>query len=315
MADLNHFAISAALRSVLGPKVRVRHGQLGSAELAATLSDLLRDRRGYIDSLTPGDTLTRQYEKAIVSAFKTVRDGFSSDRVLADPVLDRKFIKTCRALGLDDTVFRLNMALVGMRKHNKLRVGKSRRAIVPDQWRYCVASEIAARVMYYRYGVSVDTVLSHPTLVKEFDDLAAAITPGFASFQYRWAALNMRKKGASIKVSNQQLLRLNWSSKKGFDTLSRFPSEEGVYSLGENGTCLFVAGTENIQESVISQRRLVGVSLFPDDLWRPDPRRLFWRYVRMPNSLSGFRYGIVHALVAAWQPVFNIPRGSESGAA
>lgn len=309
MADLNHFAISAELGSILGPKVSMRHGQFGSAELAATLSDLLRRRNSFVQSLGHADSLSLQYEKAVTSAFKLIRDGYSSDRVLADPAMDRKFIRACRDFGLEDTVFRLNMALVGLRKHNKLKVGKSRRAVVPDQWKYAVASEIAARVMHYRYGVSVDTVLSHPTLVKEFDDLAKSVTPGFTAFQYRWAALNMRKKGASERIKSRQLASLEWSHKFKFNTLAGMPADKGVYALRENDVCLFVAGTENIHESIASQQRLVDVPLFPPNLWIPNPQRLFWRYVRMPGSLSGFRYGVVHALVAKWKPIFNIPRG------
>jgi len=307
MANLNHFALSASLGTTLGPRIAVHHGQLGSAQMAATLSNLLRRRQEYIDDLNPQDDLTKKYEKAVTRAYLMVRQDLSSDRVLADPVLNAAFVKACRDLGLDDTVYHLNLALIGLRKHNKLKA-KSKRSIVPDQWRYAVASEIAARVMYYRSGASVDTTLAHPTLVKEFDKLAKGITPGYSSFEYRWAALNMRKKGANSKIQPKEIDELEWSKHIKFNA-SPLPSAEGVYTLFENETCLYVAGTENIGESISEQRRIAEVPLFEPELWQPNPARLSWQYVTMPDSPSDYRFGVVRSLVGRWMPIFNIPRG------
>lgn len=309
MAELNHFAISAGMGSTLGPRVPVQHGQIGSTELAATLSHLLHRRKAYIDDLNPRDDLTKKYEKAVTRAYLMVRKDFSSDRVLADPALDAAFIKACRDLSLDDTVFHLNLVLIGLRKHNKLKA-KSKKSVVPEQWRYAVASEIAARVMFYRYGASVDTTLAHPALVKEFDKLASSITPGYSSFEYRWAALNMRKKGANAKLEEGVIDELEWSQHVKFGS-SSLPSEEGVYTLFEEDTCLFVAGTEDIEASIQSQKRIAEVPLFEPELWRPNPERLWWQYVRMPDSNSDYRFGVVRSLVGRWEPIFNIPRGKK----
>ena len=65
MAELNHFAISAALGSTLGPKVKIHQGQIGSSQLAATISELLKRRKEYVEELSLQDDLTRQYEKAV----------------------------------------------------------------------------------------------------------------------------------------------------------------------------------------------------------------------------------------------------------
>jgi hypothetical protein len=309
MANLNHFAISAGLGSTLGPRVVVRHGQFGSAELAATIATLMERRKGFIQELEPDDDLTKEYEKGVRQAFLRVRQNFSSDRVLADPELNRQFIKACRDNGIDDDEFRLNLALIGLRKHNKLKA-KSAHSRVANQWRYAVASEVAARVMFYRYGASVDTTLAHPQLVKEFDKLASSITPGYSSFEYRWAALNMRKKGANAKVKPAVIEELDWSKPARFDVKS-LPSDEGVYTLFENQTSLFVAGTEDIEESIQNQKRIAEVPLFEPELWRPTPDRLSWQYVRMPSSNSDYRFGIVRALIGRWNPIFNIPRGKQ----
>jgi hypothetical protein len=144
MADLNHFAISASLGSILGPRIPVLHGQLGSEQTAATLSNLLRRRQEYLKDLSPHDDMTKKYEKAVTRAFLMVRQGFSSDRVLADPALNAAFVSACRDLGVEDTVFHLNLALIGLRKHSKLKA-KSKRSSVPGQWRYAIASAIVWR--------------------------------------------------------------------------------------------------------------------------------------------------------------------------
>lgn len=307
MAELNHFAISAGMGSTLGHRLGVRHGQLGSAQLAATLSAMLQRRKAYIDDLSPLDDLTKKYEKAVTRAYLSVRQDYSSDRVLADPRLNAAFIKACRDLSLDDTVFHLNLALIGLRKHNKLKA-KSKRSTVAEQWRYAVASEISARVIFYRYRASVDTMLAHPKLVDEFDKLASSMAPGYSPFEYRWAALNVRKKGSNIKLSQSVMGDMKWTTHVKFNAAS-LPTDAGVYTLFDRAACLFVAGTEDIENGIRSQKRIAEVPLFEPELWRPDPERMFWQYVRLPKSTADYRFGVVRSLVGSWEPVFNIPRG------
>jgi hypothetical protein len=194
------------------------------------------------------------------------------------------------------------------------RMPRAKPSDVRDLWRYAVASEMAARVMFFQYGASVDTTLAHSKLVAEFDKLASSITPGFSSFQYRWAALNMRKKGANVKLQPDELERLEWSKSLRFDT-SSLPSEDGVYTLFERETCLFVAGTEDIEESVQSHKRIAEVPLFQSELWQPNPATLSWRYSVMPDADSDYRFGVVRSLVGRWEPIFNIPRGKHQKAA
>ncbi|MGA2498383.1 MAG: hypothetical protein ABSH20_11615 [Tepidisphaeraceae bacterium] len=308
MAGLNHFAIAAGMGATLGPRVTVHHGQIGSPELAATVSGLLQRRRAYIEELNPHDNLTKKYEKAVERAYLQVRQGFSSDRVLADPNLNSKFIEACRDFGIDDIAFNLNMVLIGLRKHSKLKA-KSKRSLVPDQSRYAVASEIAARMMFYRYGASVDTTLAHPKLVGEFDKLASSITPGYSPFEYRWAALNMRKKGANVKLKARVIDDLHWSRRIHFDAWARVPDDEGVYTLFEQDSCLFIAGSENLHDSIESQQRIT-IAL-DSELWCPNPGRLSWQYVSMPDTQSDYRFGVVRSLVGRWKPIFNIPRGEQ----
>lgn len=45
MAELDHFAIAAALGAKLGPRIAVHHGQIGSAELAATIRGVMQEHK------------------------------------------------------------------------------------------------------------------------------------------------------------------------------------------------------------------------------------------------------------------------------
>jgi hypothetical protein len=75
-----------------------------------------------------------------------------------------------------------------------------------------------------------------------------------------------------------------------------------------------VAGTEDIEQSIQSQKRIVEVPLFEPDLWTPNPAHLAWQYVRLPDSNSDYRFGVVRSLVGRWDPIFNIPRGKKKAA-
>src|SRR5688572_24067608 len=46
---------------------------------------------------------------------------------------------------------------------------------------------------------SLDTVICDPLLAAAFDSFAARLAPGFSSFEYRWAALGLRKAGRYMK--------------------------------------------------------------------------------------------------------------------
>jgi hypothetical protein len=310
MARLNHFAIGAALGSTIGPKVDVVHGQIASPQLAATIGVLLERRRKYAGDLAQSKDLAHQFDQGVIRAYELVRGEYSADRIIADPGLNRRFLRACRDLGLENDAVDLNLALLGLRKAGRLKGQKpSKRVAVRDQWRYAVASELAARAMFFRYGVSVDRLFCHPKLAKEFDQLASELIPGFSIFEYRWAALNIRKKGHSSPAAGAAVEDLEWSRRVGFLSRRQLPAEQGVYSLQEDDTCLFFANTDDLRESITTQRRIVEVPLLDPDLWQPDPGHLFWRYAPLPDTPSGVRYGIVNHLVGSHKPVFNIPRG------
>jgi hypothetical protein len=126
-------------------------------------------------------------------AFDAASDGYSPDRVVADPELDARFLALCRQHGLLQPDAVLNRALLNLRKGGALRGLRSRRSSFPDEDQYRFASEMAVRFMERRDGVSLDDIIADPELAREFDALAARIVPGHTPLEYRWAALNLRK--------------------------------------------------------------------------------------------------------------------------
>jgi hypothetical protein len=311
MGSINYFAVGSALDATIGPLSRVAHDISRYREATREMAELLARRRPHIEALHQPGSGQQKYIRSIRRAFEAVREGFSPDRVVADPRLNREFLSQCEAFGIDDVPFNLNWTLLNLRKSGQLVGLRSKKSVVHDQWRYAFASEMAATSIYYRQQVSVDRVICDPERVKEFDRLAKALAPGFSTFEYRWAALNIRKKGSSVGgQSKRRVGRLTWSDRLPFPHIQQVPHIKGIYTLHEDNTALYISNSEDLRESMGSQLRMIDVPLLEADLWHPDPQRLFWRYAELPEMPSNARSGMVNELIGTLKPVFNIPRAA-----
>lgn len=266
--------------------------------------DLDRLRSGWATLPEP----VRPYEELLVQAFKAVCDRNSPDRVIADPALHRAFVAQCRKLGLESPEFDLCFSLLNLRKGSGLTGLGSARKPVRDQWRYAGASEIAARVLYWRHGLSVDRIICHPTYAGEFEAVAREIQPGQTSFEYRWAALGLRKRGQ--KAAQATLDRLRWSDPVALASAARLPKAGGLFAVHDGTDCLFVGETRDVAASATAQLRLAGQSFFGPDQWRLDGRRATLTYALDDGHLGDKTPSVVNALIARWCPVFNVPRAA-----
>jgi site-specific DNA-methyltransferase (adenine-specific) len=154
-------------------------------------------------------------EQAIVEAFKRTADGHSTDRVIADPILNAAFIDECSRRELHGRPRDWNLTLFSLRKESKL-AGVSTIRRTQLSWesmdRFAFASEIALRRMLDLGCPSLDYVLCDPIAASRFDDFARSLAPGFSSFQYRWAALRLRKdarlwRRSSARIHRPELLQ------------------------------------------------------------------------------------------------------------
>ena len=88
--------------------------------------------------------------RGITEALQRVHDGFSIDRIVADPDLNREFIKACEDLGLAGDARTWNVLLFRLRKAGRLsHIETLHQTSIPWEQcdRYMFASEIAWQSM------------------------------------------------------------------------------------------------------------------------------------------------------------------------
>ena len=191
-------------RSYLGFELSAEYVRLASDRIhQARMGDPLEGPADPLSSAPATQAGRSQFKKeaqpdpqGMAAAFEEASDGYSVDRLIADPVLNAKFIDACGARGLAGRPRDWNLGLVGLRKSGELQLETSakRTDMSWDQLDPLLfASEIALRKMLDAGYLSVDEVLCDPTAAARFDDIARSLAPGHRTLQYRWAALRLRK--------------------------------------------------------------------------------------------------------------------------
>src|SRR5439155_20456787 len=122
--------------------------------------------------------------QVVRAAFLAIREQQSPDVVIADLNLNERFIRECRWRGLTEPPLALNLCLLSLRKTGDLQGIRSARTVVRGQESYRFAGEIAIRFLERRELLSLDTILCDPERAREFDEIAATISPGYTSFHY-----------------------------------------------------------------------------------------------------------------------------------
>jgi site-specific DNA-methyltransferase (adenine-specific) len=184
----------------------------------------------------------------LIEAFSEAADGWSADRVIADPELNRRFIDACRRRALDGPPVQLNLTLLNTRKRGVLPRG-ARRTVMRNQDAYAFAAEIAVRSLERRHRTTLDRVLCDPALAQDFNAVAAAVAPGFTALEYRWAALRLRK---TSRLKPEILGRAVPSEVFGpiataeLD-IARVPNQQGLYILATREKVLYVGEARNLR--------------------------------------------------------------------
>ncbi len=186
----------------------------------------------------------------LVAAFDATCQGFSPDRVVADPKLNSAFIAEANRLGLTGSAATLNRSLINLRKQGNLPGRKSKRTSFSDEGEYRFAAEMAIRFMERRDGISLDAIICEPALAAEFDAIAVKLAPGYSPLQYRWAALNLRKMSrlkpellarvaAPVSVESLQV--------KDID-IRCVPTQQGLYMFFTSNQVLYVGEAESLNK-------------------------------------------------------------------
>ena len=200
--------------------------------------------------------------RGIIEAFRLSHDGFSADRVVADPDLNCGFIDACQKVGIVGDARHWNSMLFRLRKAGKLTAIPTERqtSLSWDECdKYLYASEIALRKMLDAGAESLDAILCDPALAADFDQSAQEYAPGQSSLEYRWAALKLRKQAKLARTQGSALtLPRSLGEKTAIDDLvpKTLPDEAGLYVVTwKKSKCLYVGGALSLRQRMKAQFR------------------------------------------------------------
>jgi site-specific DNA-methyltransferase (adenine-specific) len=219
--------------------------------------------------------------KGLVDAYKSTHKGFSVDHMLADKELNQSFFEACRKKGLAGTPVEWNRTLLRIRKAGNLPcvANRSRTYTLAQMDLFSFASEIALQQLSVDCQTTLDGILCDPELAARFDDLAALYSPDYSSFEYRWAALALRKRAKDAKILAEESYS-KWLHRRlpACRSISEHHwkrhASPGVYMLNDQGgRWLYVGETINLERKIelIDQLtswknlQLANVAVIPDD--------------------------------------------------
>jgi predicted GIY-YIG superfamily endonuclease len=248
---------------------------------------------------------------AIVEAFHHASQGFSPDRVVADPELNRAYLSECDRLGLGRDAATLNRSLLNLRKRGALRGLASRRTILKDQPDYRFAAEIAARFLERENEITLDQIICDPRHAERFDEIAQAIVPGGKSFEYRWAALNLRKQQ---RLKPEVLARVARPSrvlrfKVEELSLDAVPRSAGLYLFYSNQATLYIGECDNLQNRIRKHLDHSDNKELARWLWQFGEASLHLELQILDKSVTQrTRRALEVELIRSRLPVFNVRR-------
>jgi site-specific DNA-methyltransferase (adenine-specific) len=200
------------------------------------------------------------FDRGVVEAFHRVREGFSADRVVADPTMNEAFADACRQIGIMGDIRAWNHRLLGLRKAGKLANQPTTRR-TEFSWEECdsflFASEIAWREMLDAGCESLDDIFCEPDSAKQFDELASCYAPGFSSLMYRWGALKLRKESKRARTRSELLSvgKFGRAEAIASRTIAAIPPTAGIYLVRKAQTRrpLYVGEALNLRSRLRQQ--------------------------------------------------------------
>lgn len=224
----------------------------------------------------------------LIRAYESVYDGYSLDRVLADPALGSAFTDKCHEMGLPGTPRDWNHLLLALRKAGKLVLPTPKRT--EFSWaeydEFLFASEIAWSEMKRKGHGSFDEILCDPDLASQFDEIAHRLAPGFTPLQYRWGALTLRKKSKTARVRSAFFTTLTPEEFGSSQQLRSWQKSKDV--LNSPGLYLIAGGArEKIKYvgSTLDLRKRLSTQFAADQLddWERNRDAKFIRFLRKPE--------------------------------
>lgn len=228
--------------------------------------------------------------RGVVEAFRLTHDGYSADRVVADPDLNNAFLDACNRIGIVGGPRMWNMLLFRLRKAGRLaEIETARRTTI--EWKDCdeylFASEIALQsLLDAGEAESFDEILCDPILVAQFDEFARRLAPGYRPFEYRWAALRLRKEAKKARTRAAVL-----KAPKHFGPMipvddldtDKLPEVPGLYLLSESAkNKIYVGETMNLRRRLDLQ-----FAPFQISTWAQLSKSILVQTLPMADSSAG----------------------------
>jgi site-specific DNA-methyltransferase (adenine-specific) len=164
----------------------------------------------------------------LIRAYESIYDGYSLDRVLADPELGSALWGKCHEVGLPGTPKDWNHLLLRLRKAGKLLFPTLKRTEFSwaDIDEFLFASEIAWSEM--KGHGTLDDIFCDPDLAHKFDEIASNLAPGFTSLHYRWGALTLRKKSKTARVRSEFFTKLSLKEFNSSQQVRSWTNDEDI---------------------------------------------------------------------------------------
>jgi len=249
----------------------------------------------------------------VIRAFLEVRESHSTDYVVADPGLNRRFLRRCRELGAVGTDFDLNWALFNARKSRYLTdLPKTRRYTVSRSDEFEYASEMAIRHVQRhvqekeKRDVSLDKIICDPDLAAEFDRIAGQLASGFTPLEYRWVALGLRKaRRLTANAESVELPKLDPLGSTKSIRPSRVPTDQGLYLFQCEEEAIFVGETDNLRHRIERHFEAAGAKGLPDWLYDPGRRSVQLQIACLPGVAAATRKAIELKAIREFHPLLN----------
>jgi site-specific DNA-methyltransferase (adenine-specific) len=244
-------------------------------------------------------------KQGLLEAFRKSCQGYSVDRVVADPVFNESFQTECETAGVGGNPPQRNRMLFRLRKSGILaRAGIATSKRTNITWkkvqRYIFASEIAWRQVSDIHNLSLDELLCDPIIADTFDNKARSFAPGFSPLEYRWAALKLRKAASKAKAYSKKHrfkklpLHQVELSELDFDSIGAGP---GVYLIRSSSSdYLFASETDNLQDRL--ERHLAEIQS-----WRHFSSQVYVTHLNVESLVQPLAFHT--RLVRLHQPELN----------
>ena len=242
--------------------------------------------------------LDEQTAEGIVKAYQSACQGESTDHVLCRPDLNRAFVKACKQKKLTGTPYAWNRFLLRIRKAGKLPPSKQRtqRLRMAEMEEFSHAAEIAMRTLAIDYRLPLDEILCDPNFALEFDEIAAQFAPGYTAYEYRWAAMTIRKRAKQAKSLAVEKFS-DWQHRELPDPLRLNqvpPTESGVYVVWSSEMQpLYVGESKDVSRRVAQLSEL--------EPWQ----HLQARFVSLVDCDSRHQHGLQSMLTSSLTPLLN----------